>query len=64
MGILAFINALIASGAVQSIITLVRHPDNTLSLVQVLNQNDAGFNADLAQGLAWEAELKAKQKPV
>jgi hypothetical protein len=62
-GAIALINALLGSGIIQSVITLIKHPDGTLSVVQILDQNDAGFKADLQQGLTWEAELKAKMAP-
>lgn len=61
MGALAIVELINAAApGVASLIVMIRHKDNTLSVVQVLDEADAKFSANLKEATDWLAAHPAK----
>lgn len=61
LGVVTLIEGLINVGApiISGVLTLIRNKDGSLTVVQVLDADDAQFNANLSQAATWELQLKA-----
>lgn len=46
------------SPGVASLVTMIRHKDGTLTVLQVLDENDAAFDSNLKQAAEWFAKKK------
>lgn len=54
MGALAIVQLLnTAAPGIASLIVMIRHKDNTLSVVQILDETDTKFNDNLKQATDW-----------